>query len=362
MIELGLQKRGPVEHRQAGETQGYGDLVVAGLLAQATGDVSRHADELAVLEACRGKWRRALTAVTVAPDRARQVLTRRSLALIAEGLMSRDGAFVGLLSVDPLTGRMVLEPCGQWTVWGRSPEPATWTYSVWRHGPTGVLTSRYAVRAEVLHLQWSAHPRWPHLSRGPWARCSTTATLGGRVEQSLAREHNSPVGQVVPAPENDQATEDESEGGLLDSLMTLRGGLALVPTFAGGLGLGQHAAPQRDWRTTRIGPAPNQVTAELRSQVCADLADAAGVPAVLLTRDGDGTSRREAYRQFVHESVRPILDQIEEAASELLEVDVKLSAERLAGADVASRARAFRALTGKDGTLAVEDARQIVGL
>jgi len=96
--------------------------------------------------------------------------------------------------------------------------------------------------------------------------------------------------------------------------------------------------------------------------VHADLADAAGVPAVLLARDGDGTSRREAYRQFVHESVRPILDQTEEAASDLLEVDVKLSAERLAGADMASRARAFRALTGRDVTLPVEDAREIVGL
>ena len=361
MIELGLHKSHPaVEHRQ-GDPQGYGDLVVAGLLAQATGDVSRDSSELAVLEACRGKWRRALAACTVEPERARRVLTRRNLALAAEGLLSRDGAFVGLLSIDPMSGRIVLEPCGQWTVWGRSPEPSTWTYHVWRHGPTGTLSSRYAVRAEVLHVQWSAHPRWPHLSRGPWARASTTATLGGRVEQSLAREHNSPVGQALPTPENDQATDD-GKGGLLDSLMTLRGGLALVPTFASGLGLGQHAAPQRDWRVTRIGPAPTRETVDLRTQVHADLADAAGVPTVLLRADGDGTSRREAYRQFVSESVRPILDQIEEAASELLEVDVRLSAERLAGADVASRARAFRALAGRDGNLPAEDARRIVGL
>ena len=285
MIELGLHRPGPVEHRQGGP-HGYGDLLVAGLLAQATGDVSRHSDELAVLEACRGKWRRALGAVTVEPERARQVLTRRNLMLIGEGLLSRDGAFVGLLSVDPMNGRMVLEPCGQWTVWGRSPEPSTWTY------PTGTLSSRYAVRDEVLHVQWSAHPRWPHLNRGPWARCSTTSTPGGRLEQSLAREHNSPVGSVVPAPENDQATDD-GKGGLLDSLMTLRGGLALVPTFAGGLGLGQHAAPQRDWRTTRIGPAPTRETVDLRTQVHADLADAAGVPAVLLRagRRWDVTSR-----------------------------------------------------------------------
>ena len=160
----------------------------------------------------------------------------------------------------------------------------------------------------------------------------------------------------MPTPENDQATKTDADGdpvagSVLDALMRLRGGLAMVPTFNDGLGLGQHAAPQRDWRTTRIGPTPSKETIDLRQQVIEDLAEAAGVPAVLVGRDGDGTSRREAYRVFIASSLRPLLDQIEALASDLLEVDVRISAERLAGADVASRARAFRALTGKDGTL-----------
>lgn len=40
----------------------------------------------------------------------------------------------------------------------------------------------------------------------------------------------------------------------------------------------------------------------------------------------------------------------------------RLSAERLAGADVTNPAREFRALTAKDGMLPVEDGRQIVRL
>ena len=86
------------------------------------------------------------------------------------------------------------------------------------------------------------------------------------------------------------------------------------------------------------------------------------MPAVLSPAESDGTAKREAYRVFVASSLHPLLDQIEALASELLEVDVRISAERLAGADVASRARTFRALAGRDRNLPVKDARQIVGL
>ena len=225
----------------------------------------------------------------------------------------------------------------------------------------------WAAREQVLHVQWTSHPRYPWRSVGPWQASASTSRLAARIEQTLAREHNSPVGNVVPSPENDKATETDADGkpvtgGVLDALMQLRGGVALVPTFNDGLGLGQHAAPQRDWRTTRLGPKPAKETIDLRAQVIEDLSEAAGVPSVLTRPESDGTAKREAYRVFVASSLRPLLDQIEVLASELLEVEVRISAERLAGADLASRARGFRALVGKEGKLPVDDARQIVGL
>lgn len=363
MIELGLRPAPPAEHR----TQGYTDAIIAGLVAVAAGDVPANDDLLAVVEGCRNRWRRALAACTVEPLRARQVLTPFVRMQIAEGLLSRDGASVHMLDVDPLNGRMALLPSSSWEVWGSGPHPAAWRYDLSVPAPSSGTRQVWAARDQVLHVQWTSHPRYPWRSVGPWAASASTSRLAARIEQTLAREHNSPVGNVVPTPENDQATAtdgngDPAAGGLLDALMQLRGGLAMVPTFNGGLGLGQHAAPQRDWRTTRIGPMPSRETIDLRQQVVEDLAEAAGVPAVLTRAKSDGTSLREVYRQFVHASVRPLLDQIEVLASELLEVEVRISAERLAGADVASRARAFRALTGKDGNLPVDDARQIVGL
>ena len=71
MIELGLRPDPPAEHR----TQGYTDAIIAGLVAVASGDVPANDDLLAVVEGCRNRWRRALAACTVTPDRARQVFT-----------------------------------------------------------------------------------------------------------------------------------------------------------------------------------------------------------------------------------------------------------------------------------------------
>ena len=363
MIELGLQPDPPAEVR----TQGYTDAIIAGLVAVAGGDVPANDDLLAVVEGCRNRWRRALSACTFAPARARMVFTPAVCMQIVEGLLSRDGAYVGMLDVDPLTGRLALLPSSSWEVWGSTPHPATWRYDLSVPAPASGTRQVWAGREQVLHVQWTSHPRYPWRSVGPWAASATTSRLAARIEQSLAREHNSPVGNVVPKPENDALTEKDAEGkpvagGLLEALMQLRGGLALVPTFADGGGAGIHAAPQRDWRTTRIGPAPAKETIDLRAQVIEDLSEAAGVPSVLTRPESDGTAKREAYRVFVASSLRPLLDQIEVLASDLLEVEVRISAERLAGADLASRARAFRALAGKEGNLSVEDARQIVGL
>ena len=362
MIELGLRPDPPAEHR----TQGYTDAIIAGLVAVASGDVPANDDLLAVVEGVKNRWRRALAACTFEPARARQVFTPAVRMQIVEGLLSRDGASVHMLDVDPLNGRLALLPSSAWEVWGETPDPATWRYDLSVPAPSAGNRQRWAGRDQVLHVQWTSHPRYPWRSVGPWAAAASTSRLASRIEQTLAREHNSPVGNVVPAPENDQATETDADGkpasgGVLDGLMQLRGGVALVPTFNAGLGLGAHAAPQRDWRLTRIGPAPTKETIDLRQQVIEDLSEAAGVPAVLSRPESDGAGRREAYRVFVLSSLRPVLDQIEALASELLEVEVRISAERLAGADLTSRARAFRALTGKDGNLPADEARQIVG-
>ena len=337
-------------------------------MAVASGDVPASDDLLAVVEGCRNRWRRALAACTVQPDRAQRVFTPAVRMQIVEGLLSRDGAYVGLLDVDPLNGNMALLPASSWEVWGAAPQPATWRYDLSVPAPSVGTRQVWANRDRVLHVQWTSHPRYPWRSVGPWAASATTSRLAARIEQTLAREHNSPIGNVVPTPENDKATETDAEGkpvagGLLDALMQLRGGLAMVPTFNAGLGLGQHAAPQRDWRTTRIGPDPSKETIDLRAQVIEDMSEAAGVPAVLTRPESDGTAKREAYRVFVASSLRPLLES--DSSTSPVSYWRSTSSSRPSGWRALTwlPARgAFRALTGKDGNLPVEQAREIVGL
>ncbi len=122
-----------------------------------------------------------------------------------------------------------------------------------------------------------------------------------------------------------------------------------------------HDAPRTDWRAHRIGPAPSREVVDLRTSTCSDLAAAAGVPPALLRPDADATSTREGLRAFAVAAVEPVLMQIAELASVLLETDVSLTLPP-GYLDVQARARAFRALAGRDGNIAVDDARRVVGI
>ena len=353
MIDLGVSC-GPVEVRAAG----YTDLIIRGLHAAAEGDVTADVDRLAIVEACRGLWRRALSACTVTPDRAAGVLSGALRAQMADCLLSSDGAYVAALDVQA-SGRLALHTASSFTVYGERPDPQLWRYELTIPTPSGGSVRRTVVRAGVLHAQWRADVRQPWLSAGPWSAGVTTSTLAARVERTLSREINSPVGTAIPVP---MTLSDTAQDALETALASLKGGTALVPTTAGGAGAGQHDAPQRDWRTTRIGPQPTSETCDLRRASADDLIAAAGIPPGLFRTDADGTQAREVYRQWVHVSVEPVAAMIADAASELLEVDVAISTSELAGADVASRARAFRALAGRDANLEPDVARQIVGL
>ena len=101
-------------------------------------------------------------------------------------------------------------------------------------------------------------------------------------------------------------------------------GTALVPMTAGGHGAGMHDAPRTDWRAQRIGPAPAREIVDLRTRTCTDLAVSAGVPPALLDPGADATATREGLRAFAVAAVQPVIGQIAELASELLEIEVSI--------------------------------------
>ena len=70
---------------------------------------------------------------------------------------------------------------------------------------------------------------------------------------------------------------------------------------------------------------------------------------------------RESYRQFLHLLVKPLGRIVEATFSDVLETPVSLTFDDLSAADVQSRARAWRALVGREASMDEAEASRIVG-
>ena len=112
----------------------------------------------------------------------------------------------------------------------------------------------------------------------------------------------------------------------------------------------------------RLGAAPPDSLIALREAVTVTIASACGVPPVLVLDGGDGTARREAFRQFLHGSIQPVARLVAQELTEKLEQPVRLSFAALHAADVTGRARAWRSLVGAEGKMPDADARRLCGL
>ena len=83
-----------------------------------------------------------------------------------------------------------------------------------------------------------------------------------------------------------------------------------------------------------------------------------GIPYELIR--GEGTSQREAYRRFLHSTLKPIGKIIEYEFRMKTGLEIKIDYTNLQGSDIAGRARAFGILT-KNG-LSQDTALKIIGI
>ena len=141
-------------------------------------------------------------------------------------------------------------------------------------------------------------------------------------------------------------------------LRTARGKALLLETVAGGWGEGQQSAPQRDWKPERLGPAPSESLVQVRSDAFKAVLAAAGC-SVAMFDDSDGTSKREALRQFFLGTVQPLARMLAAELTAKLEASVGLSFD-LYNVDLAGRAQAFQKLVA--GGVSVQDALIKAGL
>ena len=345
MIELGLANYTSVS--PAPEVRNYTSLVLDALLSAAAGDSSGSSGGTAALEMAASRWARALATARV----SHPSITPPLLADIGRSLC-RSGEVVYDLVVDPVRG-LTFVPVADWTIYGGA-DRASWWYRLSKMAPSGSVTVERE-SAGVAHFMYSASPRQPWRGIGPLQWASATGSLVGHVEAALRDEASGPRGSIVPLPENTKVQD-----GLKASFASLKGGLALPETTSGGHG-DRAQSPQRDWRVERLGANPPSALIALRQAVEISVLSACGCPAALAIGVTDGTAMREAYRQFLHLTVKPLGRIVAATLTDVLDTPVSLTFDDLSAADIQSRARSWRQLVGREAEMGEGAASRIVG-
>ena len=332
----------------------YTDARIAAILAAAGGDAATDVNAIAAAEVASGLWGRAFASARVEPaTAATRGITPQVRELIGRELV-RKGEALFLLMVE--RGEAVLMPVSWWDTYG-SFRPESWEYQVTLAGPDQTTTMR--VEAErVVHLRYGCTPTEPWRGVSPLAHSRATSDLAAMLETRLGQEVTAAVGTLIPIPAN---SGDTSE--LQGQLAGLRGKLALVPTTAAGWDTdGKGGAPRADWRSERIGSNPPDVLDMLRTNSARHVLAACGVP-IELVEPSEGTGAREAFRRFLHATIAPAAELVQEELREKLDTPgLVLSFDDLFAADVQGRARAWRSLCGNEASLDPQTAARLVGL
>ena len=336
---------GKVENRENSAT----DAIVSALISQAGGSsVPPTVEALGAVEAAAGLWSRAFASATVEPQTlATQALTPSVLAAIGRGLASR-GEVVFEIEAN---GAVELTQASAWKVSGGA-RPESWRYEVELPLPSGKVSKRTLPADAVLHVRYATRPAAPWAGISPLGMADETRALATWIERRLAEEASTATSYVLPLPE--AADVDK----LKADIKSGRGRLHIVDTTSTGWGDGTAAAPQRDWKSNRLGADPPDSLGKLRSDVKADIFGVYGIPSSI---HGTGGSARESYRQFLGSTIAPLAKIVTEELSAKLDTPtLALTFQDLRAADIASRARAYKQLI--DAGMGAAEAAEVTGL
>lgn len=351
--------RWPWEKRQVSpadttSSTAYTDARIAAILAAAGGDAAADVNAIAAAEVASGLWGRCFASAKVEPmTAATSGITPQVRELIGREFVRKGEA---LFLIEVMQGQAVLMPVSWWDTYG-SFRPETWEYQVTLAGPDQTTTMR--VEAErVVHVRYGCTPTEPWRGVSPLAHSRATSDLAAMLEVRLSQEVTAAVGTLIPIPANAGDTTE-----LQGQLANLRGKVALVPTTAAGWETdGKPGAPRHDWRSERIGSSPPNVLDMLRTNSARHVLAACGVP-IELVEPAEGSGAREAFRRFLHATIAPAAELVQNELREKLDTPgLVLSFDDLFAADVQGRARAWRSLAGQEASLDPQTAARLVGL
>ena len=352
MIELGLSRAtsAPVEERAVG----YTDLLIDAIMRRAVSGEALTNLALGAVQCAAGLVARALTVAIPSGD---MDLLRPSVLYDIAFDMVRRGQSVWLLRVDPDGRAQLLRADTADPVVYGGPDPRSWKY-VLTLGAPSQQTSVEVGAESVAHFRWNTLALSPYRGRSPLELAAATGQLARALAGSLGDEAAVAVARVMAVP---QGAGESTINGLKAAISNpSQGRIALPETTKGGFGEGQGTAPQRDWRAERIGFAAPTAAVELYNLLLQEVGAAAGIPWALMPGSGAaGPALREANRQFLSTTVEPLGLLVAAELGRVLEAPVAIRHDKLAAADVVSRARALKGLF--DAGIPLEEAKGLVG-
>ena len=281
----------PFKKKQA-DSQGYEGAILGALEAQASGASIRKLIT-GYMQSGASAWSEAFALADVqASESVRTALSPIVLAEIGRDMILQGASF-HLMSVmagginlqRPLYVYRLAGGGGWHTQYGEPSRPVT----------------RIASDAQVSYIPWQTEPSNPYLPVSPFR--NSTGTLDKEIEAALNDELKGPVGSVLflanPTPHADaDAVENSAKAikPLLNFEGSNRGRLATLknPSVSMNKGFTQDSVG----RPFRIGAAPPQALADLRSQLGAEILAAASIPPAMLLGTSSGPATITARRNF----------------------------------------------------------------
>ena len=307
-----------VEHRQS-YTQTAVDAAIAAATGAPIGPDQTTAAVIGIRAIADGFAMARPTALAdlLGPDFLRDVATRLMLT----------GNYVALINLDQ-DGGIELIPASTFEVAGRSFQQDTWAYRLELPAPSShEPIKRVVPRAGVVHIKIGAYASRPWLGISPLAHLGAQAL--GSIEASLRDDSRVPTGGLLPMPDGiSQRTVDAAA----NAVRTGKGGLQLVETTAGGMGLGQSASPAKDWQQVRFGPQHQQNNILFWTSASQSILESLGVPQSIFR--GDGAAQIAAYRFMFYSRILPLGRVASMELSRALGLDLSLDFESCAYRDV----------------------------
>lgn len=312
---------------------------------------TERATATAALEAVASLYARCFASARVVDGP--EGVTPEVLASIGRELLVRGES---LHVTDVMGGQLDLLPAADWDVRGSARQ---WLYRVTLFGPATTETV-YLAADQVVHCRYAIDPARPWLGVGPLGFGTLGAQLVSGTSTALRADLAATSATVIPTPPVAEPGDDapDPSANLQAGVRSASGRSLFVESTQTAWGQDLASKPKNDWQQERLGPTPNSQLIELLGVAAHQVYAACGVPPTLFVSNSDGTAQREAFRRFLHSSLRPLARLVErELQTKLNAPGLALDLSELHAADVAGRARSFKALIAS-GVAPVDAARE----